>query len=169
MQRIGILVARTATTAWAGAAVMFVLTSIREVTSPDLDSLVKSQLALLRFPIYYQVAAVCLLAGIAGGGLALMADRMHRRRLALFLGLAAAAAIMMIVDWLYIYGPLQQMTSMVSAARPADFHRFHQWSLGINAVDVGLCWIAAAVINCPFPSMPRNSADAGDAAGAGIS
>jgi len=169
MQRIGIVVARTATTAWAGAAVMFVLTSIREVTSPDFDSLIKSQLALLRFPIYYLFAAVCLTAGMAGGGLAIMVERKHRKRLSLFLGLTVAAAAMMIVDYLYIYRPLQQMTSVVSVARPADFHTFHQWSRWINAADVGLCWIAAALVNWPFPGLTRTLAEGGDEAGVGIS
>ncbi|MEO1999181.1 MAG: hypothetical protein ABGZ17_28375 [Planctomycetaceae bacterium] len=149
MQRIGITISRTATTAWAGAAVIFVLTAIREVTAPEFDSVVKSQLALLRFPIYYVMAAVCLSFGIAGASLALIAERRYRKQLLVFLGLAVTAAAMMVVDFMFIYRPLQEMTSILDRARPAEFHRYHQLSRTINAVDVGLCWLAAMVINWP--------------------
>ena len=39
--------------AWVGAAILFVVTSVREVQSTDFDSNTKDHLALLRFPAYY--------------------------------------------------------------------------------------------------------------------
>jgi len=149
MHRMGLLISRTATTVWAGAAVMVVLIAIREVTSPQFDSVVKAELALLRFPVYYTTAAICLTAAIGGACLTLIAERTCRRRLGVYLGLLLAAAILMIVDFVYIYGPLREMTAVVDQARPESFRRYHEWSRVINAVDVGFCWLGALLINWP--------------------
>ena len=51
--RIGLAVARLASAAWVGAAVLFVIIAVREVRHPGFDSAAKDTLALLRFPAYY--------------------------------------------------------------------------------------------------------------------
>ena len=51
--RLGLAVARLASAAWVGAAMLFVITAVREVRHPGFDSSTKDTLALLRFPAYY--------------------------------------------------------------------------------------------------------------------
>ena len=49
-------ISRFAISAWVGAACLFVVTTLKEVRSPQLDSVTKSELAVLRFPVYYTFA-----------------------------------------------------------------------------------------------------------------
>ena len=50
--------------AWVGAAVLFVITSVAEQTSEHFDSLIRDQLATIRFPLYYQFGFACLFGAL---------------------------------------------------------------------------------------------------------
>ncbi len=76
--RIGFAVARLASAAWAGAAVLFVITALREVRHPGFDSATKDTLALLRFPAYYAFGFILISVALAGAVLALGRSRPER-------------------------------------------------------------------------------------------
>lgn len=49
--------------AWVGAATLFVITGIREVTSLKFEPVIKNHLAAIRFPAYYFIGF--LLVGLS--------------------------------------------------------------------------------------------------------
>ena len=57
---------------WVGAAALFVITSIFEQTSPEFGSLIRDQLATIRFPLYYQFGFAALGTTLASGCLAVL-------------------------------------------------------------------------------------------------
>ena len=50
MSRLALLVARFASSAWVGAAVLFVINGVQQATSGQFESMTTDQLVLLRFP-----------------------------------------------------------------------------------------------------------------------
>lgn len=48
--------------AWIGAAVLFVITGVQEITNKNLTSDVRDILALIRFPSYYIFGFICVTA-----------------------------------------------------------------------------------------------------------
>jgi hypothetical protein len=53
MKSLCLTVARFAVCAWVGAAALFVVAGVREVTSQQLDSMSRDVLVPLRFGLYY--------------------------------------------------------------------------------------------------------------------
>jgi hypothetical protein len=145
--RIGLAVARLASAAWVGAAVLFVITAVREVRHAGFDSATKDTLALLRFSAYYACGFVLVSAALAGAMFGLLGRKKGERRgivaaawlLALALGLIAA-------DFFAIYLPIVSMIVPVGRPHPTDFAGYHRASIMINVSDVGLCAIAAALL-----------------------
>jgi hypothetical protein len=79
--RLGLAVARLASAVWVGAAMLFVITAVREVRHPGFDSATKDTLALLRFPVYYAFAFVVVSLALAGSVIALIGRKKGERRL----------------------------------------------------------------------------------------
>lgn len=145
------MLARTATSAWVGAAVLFVITSVREVRYAGFDSATRDILAALRFPPYYLFGFTAVGIGLAATGVALAAVRLPRRRGAAALVLLVAAVLLMAVDYVWIYGPLAEMIVPPGGAKPDSFQSLHVASEWINTVDVALVLLAALVLNWPVP------------------
>jgi len=149
--RICLTIARFALAAWVGAAVLFVINGVRQVTFPGFDSPTKDQLALIRFPAYYvfgfalvSAATVCLWAIVRSN----LLGRLRRWIAAL---LTTAALALMVCDYMAIYRPLEAMISRPGGVRPANFVTMHDSSKRINSLHVGLCLGAAIILCWPRP------------------
>jgi len=165
--RTGLTVSRLAAAAWVGAAALFVVTAVREVTCPDFDSPTKDALVLLRFPAYYtfgfSLVAIALVGSIASvAGVARRTEssgsqdlKRERRRLQTASGLLACALLVMGIDFATVYGPLAEMITPPGRARLAEFRTYHRASVWLNMADVGLCALAAALL-C-WPSSDRST------------
>ena len=147
MQNLCLTILRFAIAAWVGAAVLFVVISVREVGFPRFDSETKSELALLRFPAYYACGFTLVATALISGLIASIRSAGRRPRLSICLGLLATALLIMLIDYVWIYSPLREMTKLVSAARPASFATYHSLSTWVNAVDISIC-LAAALLVC---------------------
>jgi len=138
---------RFAISAWVGAAALFVVTTLREVHSPQLDSATKSELAVLRFPGYYMFAfslvTAALVFAVCGAG------AMGKARRWISIGLVGLVLILTGVDYLWVYQPLAEMTAAVEEARPASFVDYHRASKWLNTAQVSLAAIAALVMCWP--------------------
>lgn len=146
MSRLALAVARFAVSAWVGAAVLFVITSVREVRYGGFDSTIRDQLAALRFPPYYAAGFILIGVGIAGTVIAW--PRLRPRALAIA-GLLGTALVLMVVDYFWIYGPLEDMITPPGQSKPARFQTLHVASEWVNGANVLLCVIAAALLNWP--------------------
>jgi hypothetical protein len=145
--RIGFAVARLASAAWVGAAVLFVVTALREVRHPGFDSATKDTLALLRFPAYYAFGFILISVALAGAVLALAGRaRAERRRIVGAAWLLGLVLLLMVVDFVAIYLPIVGLLTPVGRARPAEFIGYHRASIAINVCGVALCGLAAALL-----------------------
>ncbi len=146
------MLSRCCFSAWVGAAALFVVNAVAQVTFPGFDSIVRNQLALLRFPAYYAFGF-----GLVGTGLVSLAvigrvRLMEPRRWRWAMSCAAAALLLMTADYLFVYLPLEAMITPPTAPRPANFITWHRLSTGINALHVGLTAIVAGLVNWPGSS-----------------
>lgn len=148
--RLCLLLARFAISAWVGAAALFVVTGVREVTADEIPPVVRNALTTIRFPAYYAfgfvlVGATVLLLGLAVIGVPPEQRRRSREswRLLVTGALLLVALLLMGIDYVHIYQPLEAMMQARDQAIPAMFHQLHQWSKWINFASVLVCLVAA--------------------------
>ena len=155
MNRFLWTVLRFSLCAWVGAATLFVVTGVREVTMTDFDAATKNLLAVTRFPAYYAFGfTLVVVAAIACAGLILI-DSESRRRKITILSLILLALVVMCVDHRFIYQPLEAMMLDPEGRLDPNFFTYHQWSKYINCVSVGSCLVASFVSACPrLPPAP---------------
>ena len=71
MRGICLMLFRFCPSAWVGAATLFVLITVGLVRSPEVDSQLRMQLSLIRFPFYYalefSLLGVAIVCGIFAG------------------------------------------------------------------------------------------------------
>jgi hypothetical protein len=146
--RLALTAARFLTAAWVGAALMFVVQTVRLIVSKRFESVTLDVLAVLRFPIYYRMgfwmvgaALLCTLLAL-GGALSL------RRRL-IAAGLLAASLGVMTYDFRNIYLPMAALVTPPGQARTAEFRALHVRSERINTLHVGLACLAGFVLLWP--------------------
>jgi hypothetical protein len=146
MFQVAIGVARFALSAWVGAAALFVVTGIREVRSPELDSYVRDVLVGVRFPAYY-LFGFCLvgLAAIATLTAGFLASSKRTRQMGLAI-LTILALVLMVADFVWIYEPLVEMITPPGQSRPAEFLAYHTASKWVNLASVSLCAIVAILL-----------------------
>ena len=147
MSRFALLIARFASSAWVGAAVLFVINGVRQATSGQFDSMVADQLVVLRFPAYYVMGFS--LVGAAWLGSACTGKQFSFRRRGAVLGLFGLALVVMLFDYLVVYLPLAEMITPPGKPRPQEFQTLHQSSKVINSVDVGLVLLGALLVSWP--------------------
>lgn len=164
MHRFCVLIARLAITAWVGAAVLFVIVGVREVTlsgqvlpGGGFDSATRDALVLLRFPAYYATGFALLGAGLLATACAGSASGSSRTARLATLGLLTVALMMMIADYVWIYQPLVEMVTPPGTTRTNDFEKYHNASKYINVADVTLCGVAAALLCWPAASGPATA------------
>jgi hypothetical protein len=148
MIRFLMMLIRWLLAAWVGGAALFVITSIAEQRSPDFSSLIRDQLATIRFPLYYLFALMTLLPGALLLLLSLLSRAVRQRKLMLLAAaLVTASVAVAAVDYITVYLPLQQLITPPGQARNLSFIELHNRSRHINEVHVGLA-LAASLIVC---------------------
>ena len=126
--------------AWLGAATLFVVTGIREVTS-DIPITIKNALTTIRFPAFYLFGFV--MTGLATLSAAVLARaKAHPKAKSMFVLLAIVVAIM-VIDYIFIYTPLADLMSLPNARETDDFEMYHNWSKYVNFFELALCLVAA--------------------------
>ena len=143
MNRICLALARLASAMWVGAAVLFVVTSITEQIHPSIDVATKDTLALIRFPWYYGMGATLLAISAVASGCLARRDRWY----AIAATLLAAALLLMAIDYVSIYMPLQEVMRSPETSRGDSFQRLHTWSEWINSAGLMLA-TAGAILLC---------------------
>lgn len=150
MNRFLWTVLRFSLCAWVGAATLFVVTGVREVTMTDFDAATKNVLAATRFPAYYAFGfTLVAVAGISALGLILVDNQVRRRKIVL-LTLSVFALVVMLLDHQFIYQPLEIMMLEPEGRLDPEFFTYHQWSKYINCVSVGASLVASFVAACPI-------------------
>jgi hypothetical protein len=147
--RTGLAVARFSAAAWVGAAALFVVTAVREVTYPGFDSLTKDELALLRFPAYYAFGFVLVGLAFLSAVWAGCMERESRRRNSLAAGLLGIALLLMGGDFVAVYSPMAKIITPPGQAHAAEFRSYHRASVWINVAHVGICAVAAMLLCWP--------------------
>lgn len=150
MNRFLWTVLRFSLCAWVGAATLFVVTGVREVTMTDFDAATKNVLAATRFPAYYAFGfTLVAVAGISALCLILVGKEDRRRKIVL-LSLAVFSLIVMLLDHQFIYQPLEIMMLEPEGRLDPEFFTYHRWSKYINCLSVGACLVASFVAACPI-------------------
>lgn len=124
---------------------LFVITSVLEQISPDLDSTAKDTLAAVRFPAYYLVGFIMVGLGLLT---TLFAGKsrfpLRWWGAVLLIGLSL---LLMVVDYLFIFRPMMNMIDPPGSVRPAEFVTYHTYSEWINTAHA-LAATGAALILC---------------------
>lgn len=153
-----LVILRLSLAMWVGAAVLFVITSVAEQTSPHFDSLVRDQLATIRFPYYYQFGFVTQgTACLTAISLLLLTTGCQRKRVLAALVFTAISVVVMTYDYQSVYLPLQKLIIPPGQPRSQEFTELHVMSRNINIAHVCLALWGAIVA----ASQPR--ADLNDA------
>ncbi|MBI1312325.1 hypothetical protein GC176_13630 [bacterium] len=148
--------------AWLGAAALFVVAGIREVTSPGIDQPTKNLLVTLRFPPYYLFGFSLVGIGTLSSVLLRCSgwNPKCRRRLSVIAVFGILTLLIMAADYLWIYSPLESMMLRPDGTVPAEFHSYHVWSKNINAIAACTC-LVAALLSVVEPRRSTSASDAG--------
>ena len=145
MRSLQMMLLRFLVTFWCGAATLYVLTSVREVTSDQLSAEAKNVLPLLRFPLYYGFGFVCVTVSCLLVAIIPVTRLLGRMRRRLMLMALIAVLVAMIGDFFFVYRPLHAMLS--EGADDAErFARYHDLSKWINAAEMLVCYSCAVVL-----------------------
>lgn len=143
MTRLLWILLRFSLCAWIGAAALFVVTGIREVTSDLFEPATKNQLAALRFPAFYVFGFTLVGIGtVASGILSLNRDDFRKRVVTIFV-LSTIVLAIMVGDYFWIYTPLDELMAQPDARSNPDFAKYHALSKWINFASLSLCAFAA--------------------------
>jgi hypothetical protein len=155
--RTAVLLVRLALAFWVGGAALFVITSVAEQRHPRFDSVVRDELATIRFPLYYQFGWACLaVAGVAS--LVAMAHPSLRRRMLLVLAGIILSASIALGDYVLVYGPLQKLIDPPGQVRNQEFITLHNRSRMINEVHLSIALLAVVFASWPAkPSVPDSA------------
>jgi hypothetical protein len=133
--------------AWVGAATLFVITGIREVTSLEFEPAMKNHLAAIRFPAYYFVGF--LLVGIAVLSAVALRRRIgSRRRGTIIVVLLISVLLLMVGDWFLVFNPLLELMELPDAREKPEFTTYHNWSKYLNFASIALCLVTAVLALC---------------------
>ncbi len=153
MDRLSLFLARTAITAWVGAAVLFVVVGVSEVVHSGFGSEIRDQLVVLRFPWYYRFGVTLLALGLIGA-LGAKGELPSRRRMTAA-ALIGAALFVMIAEYVTVYLPLAALVTPPGKPRTPEFMTYHKLSMWVNFTGLVLSFVAAALVNWPANS-PAN-------------
>jgi hypothetical protein len=145
-KNVCLAVGRLAAAAWVGAAALFVVIAVREVTHPSFDSATKDAIVLLRFPAYYACGFLLVPLALLGACFADGPARRQARRAAWCL---AAALVIMLADYVAVYRPMSAMITPPGRVRSELFRSYHSVSEWLNATALGLCALAAVLLCWP--------------------
>ncbi|QGQ21875.1 hypothetical protein F1728_03845 [Gimesia benthica] len=149
MQSVCLILTRFCLSAWVGAAVIFVINGVQDVTFQPFDSLVRDQLISLHFPVYYTLEWVLLVGAFLGCLGTRSKQLLPRWKANLILALVILTLTISLADYFWIYQPLESMITPPGSPRPAQFTNYHQASKYINSINILLTFTAAILINLP--------------------
>lgn len=146
LARVCLLLSRLFLTAWVGIAIFFVMV-ILKLRNPELFN----PTALLNhprvlFPLFYQFEFGLLGLTLVTGAIARLFGA-GRRSFQVGLLLTAAALLLAMLDYQFVYRPLESMLEQPEL--PRDFARLHHLSRWINSAGVGLTAVAACLLLWP--------------------
>ena len=149
MPHAALFIARFCSSAWLGAATLFVIVGILEVTHGDFDAATKDTLVAIRFPAYYVTGAILVGAAWLGTCLAARdAELTSRRRTVALFSLLAVLAVMAL-DYRFVYQPLLAMVTPPGVEKAPAFTQYHQASKYVNLLGLTLCLVASVALNWP--------------------
>lgn len=156
LQNVSLAVLRLLLAAWIGAAVLFVITSVAEQTSEHFDSIVRDQLAAIRFPHYYMFG-FCIHALALVLALIVRANRnwQSRKVFTIAIGFIAASLLGMVLDYVLVYQPLLDLITPPGKARTPEFIRLHNLSRYANQAHLSLLFVAAMLACLPVKPTSR--------------
>lgn len=137
---------------WVGAALLYVIVSIREVTDPRIDQVIRDTLVAIRFPAYYAMGVTLLGVALVGAaGTIGSCVVCWRARLVAMLFLVLALCVL-VGDYLLIYQPLLAEVTPPGRPRTERFQELHHWSEMVNAASwlLSLC----GALSIAWPSRP---------------
>jgi hypothetical protein len=152
MRSFCLMLTRLALAAWVGAALLFVMVSLRPLRSHEIPDEIKPQLTQTLFPGYYRIGFGLLGLAWVTGAVGSTHPGMGRVRRFVLMGLITALVLLMIADWGWIYTPLANMMQHEiheHEARAGVFHTYHLASRWINSVGMVLTLVAASVAAWP--------------------
>jgi hypothetical protein len=105
-----VMATRLAISFWVGGAILFVITSVAEQRYSQFDSVIRDQLATIRFPLYYIFGWGCLGTTLIASLIAGMLNKgcLRKRLLACFC-LTLISTVIAVVDYKWVYQPLQAL------------------------------------------------------------
>lgn len=162
LPRLGLFLARFCISAWIGAASLFVVVGVAEITRGGFDSATKDSLVAIRFPAFYLCGATLVTLAWLGCWLAGHSTWFSRRRRMASLILLAIVLALMVADYVWIYLPLLQMVTPPGQAKPDSFRSYHEASKWINLAGLLIGLFVAILVNWPantnaaVASDPRN-------------
>lgn len=142
---------------WVGAAVLFVVSVVREVTTP-FEMTVKNQLVALRFPVFYVFGFSLLSIGLLSALALCLLQKVRRKSLSMIAVLCGLSLLCMLFDYRRVYLPLEAMVLSKDFVIPPEFFSFHQWSKWVNLVTA-LLSLAAAMISVWEPHDRQDGSD----------
>lgn len=147
---LSVMMTRLAISFWVGGAILFVITSVAEQRHPQFDSLIRDQLATIRFPLYYIFGWCCLgTTLIASLFAAIMNKGCLRKRMVACFCLTLLSTLIAVADYQWVYQPLQTLITPPGQARTQQFITLHNQSRHINEVHLTIALMAAIVICLP--------------------
>lgn len=145
-----VMATRLAICFWVGGAILFVITSVAEQRHPQFDSLIKDQLATIRFPLYYVFGWGCLGTVLICSAIgSMLTCGCLRKRLITAFVLTLISTAVAVADFKMVYQPLQELITPPGQARTQAFLSLHNQSRIINEVHLTIALIAAVIICLP--------------------
>jgi hypothetical protein len=155
LARFGLFLARFCLPAWVGAATLFVIVGVTEVTRGNFDSTTKDVLVAVRFPAFYVCGATLISLALIGTWFAGSSALFPGNRRIGTLVLLLMVVTLMAVDYISIYLPLVQMVTPPGKPKSDEFVTYHTASKWINLIGLFFCLIATALVN--WPANPPSS------------
>ncbi|OAI51767.1 hypothetical protein AYO47_06825 [Planctomyces sp. SCGC AG-212-M04] len=170
--------ARMASAAWVGAAVLFVVVAVTQtkhfspkeaegatestdaagtlVPPAQLDAQLRkhvvAQMALLRFPFYYWAGGILLSVSWVSA-VFLRGTYLKASRWLLVMLFLSGACGLMAYDWHRVYRPLQEMTAKMANDPSAEpdpmFATLHEHSKQVNGAELALTFLASLLLCLP--------------------
>ena len=149
MPHAALFIARFCSSAWLGAATLFVIVGIREVTHGGFDAATKDTLVAIRFPAYYVTGAILVGAAWLGTCLAAKHPDLTKRRVTIALFSLLATLTVMALDYRFVYQPLLAMVTPPGVEKTSAFKPYHDASKYVNLLGLTLCLVASIALNWP--------------------
>lgn len=149
MPEAALFFARFCSSAWIGAAALFVVVGVREVSLGSFDATTTDTLVALRFPAFYLAGAILVASSCLGTFFAAGHPALPRCRRMIALATLMAVLVVIAADYLWIYQPLFAMVTPPGQVKPPSFTQFHEASKYVNLLGLTLCLVASVSLNWP--------------------